>query len=138
MDMSPVHQVCLKPFFKASERGKKTRQTENAVGRQHQGMDRPGVNQVPESNGKQGKTKETGCEVICRVPATPAVKGQVKAKKLARIVEYQTSEKKSVPCHLNRAIFAANLFDASSCHTCTQNSDLRPHINPPTSLRCAD
>ena len=26
-----------------SERGKKTRQTEEEVGRQHQGMDRPGV-----------------------------------------------------------------------------------------------
>ena len=30
-----------------SERGKKTRQTEEKVGRQHQGMDRPGVRQVP-------------------------------------------------------------------------------------------
>ena len=32
-----------------SERGKKTRQTEEEVGRQHQGMDRPGVRQVPEA-----------------------------------------------------------------------------------------
>ena len=31
-----------------SERGMKTRQTEEEVGRQHQGMDRPGVCQVPE------------------------------------------------------------------------------------------
>ena len=31
-----------------SERGKKTRQTEEEVGRQHQGMDRPGVCQVSE------------------------------------------------------------------------------------------
>ena len=31
-----------------SERGKKTRPTEEEVGRQHQGMDRPGVHQVPE------------------------------------------------------------------------------------------
>ena len=30
-----------------SERGKKTRQTEEEVERQHQGMDRPGVRQVP-------------------------------------------------------------------------------------------
>ena len=30
-----------------SERGKKTRQTEEEVGRQHQGMERPGVLQVP-------------------------------------------------------------------------------------------
>ena len=32
-----------------SERGKKTRQTEEEVGRQHQGMDRPGVRQVREA-----------------------------------------------------------------------------------------
>ena len=32
------------------ERGKKTRQTEEEVGRQHQGMDRPGVREVPESS----------------------------------------------------------------------------------------
>ena len=33
-----------------SERGKKTRQTEEEVGRQHQGMDGPGVRQVPEGS----------------------------------------------------------------------------------------
>ena len=47
-----------------SERRKKTRQTEEEVGRQHQGMDRPRVYQVPESSGEQGKMKETGCEII--------------------------------------------------------------------------
>ena len=41
---------------KHSKRGKKTRQTE--VGRQHQGMDRPGVQQVPESSGEQGKWRK--------------------------------------------------------------------------------
>ena len=34
-------------FARYIERGKKTRQTEEEVGRQHQGMDRPGVRQVP-------------------------------------------------------------------------------------------
>ena len=29
------------------------------MGRQHQGMDRPGVRQVPEGSGEQGKTEET-------------------------------------------------------------------------------
>ena len=42
-----------------SERGKKTRQTEEEVGRQHQVMDRPGVRQVPEGSGEQGKVEET-------------------------------------------------------------------------------
>ena len=41
-----------------SERGKKTRQTEEEVGRQRQGMDRPGVRQVPEGSGEQGKWKK--------------------------------------------------------------------------------
>ena len=48
-----------------NERGKKTRQTEEEVGRQHQGVDRPGVHQVPEGSGEQGKMEETGCEIIC-------------------------------------------------------------------------
>ena len=55
-----------------SERGKKTRQTE--VGRQHQGMDRPGVHQVPEGSGEQGKMEDTGCEIIFGAPTTLAVK----------------------------------------------------------------
>ena len=58
-----------------SERGKKTRQTDEEVGRQHQGMDRPGVRQVPEGSGEQGKMEETGCEIICGAPTTLVVKG---------------------------------------------------------------
>ena len=42
-----------------SERGKKTRQTEEEAGRQHQGMDRPRVWQVPEGSGEQGKMEKT-------------------------------------------------------------------------------
>ena len=57
------------------KRGKKTRQTEEEVGSQHQGVDRPGVRQIPEGSGKQGKIKKTGCEIICGVPTTLTVKG---------------------------------------------------------------
>ena len=57
-----------------SERGKKTRQTEEEVGRRHQGIDRPEVRQVPEGSGEQGKMEETGCEIICGAPTTLAVK----------------------------------------------------------------
>ena len=60
---------------KHSERGKKTRQIEEEVGRQHQGMDGLGVQQVPEGNGKQGKMEKTGCEIIYGVPTTLTVKG---------------------------------------------------------------
>ena len=55
--------------------GKKTRQTEEKVGRQHQGVDGPGVRQVPEGGGEQRKTKETGSEIICGAPTTLSVKG---------------------------------------------------------------
>ena len=57
-----------------SEREKKTRQTEEEMGRQRQGMDRPGVRQVPEGSGKQGKIGKVGCEIICGAPTTLAVK----------------------------------------------------------------
>ena len=43
----------------------KSRQTEDEVGRQHQGMDRPGVWQVPEGSGEQGKMEKTGRKIIC-------------------------------------------------------------------------
>ena len=54
---------------------KKTRRTKEEVGRQHQGMDRPGVRQVPEGSGEQGKMEETCFEIICSAPMTLAVKG---------------------------------------------------------------
>ena len=73
--------TCL-PFIRSgqnnlarhSERGKKTRPTQEEVGRQHQGMDRPGVLQVPEGSGEQEKLEETGCKIISGAPTTLAVK----------------------------------------------------------------
>ena len=73
MVMSPVHQVWPKSSLQI--RGKKTRQTEEEVGRQHKEMDRPGVRQVPEGSGEQGKMEETGSEIICVATTTLAVKG---------------------------------------------------------------
>ena len=58
-----------------SEREKKKRQTKEEMGRQHQGIDRPGVRQVPEGSGEQGKMEKTGCKIICGAPTTLAVKG---------------------------------------------------------------
>ena len=71
---------CL-PFIRSSqnhlarhsERGNKTRQIEKEFGRQHQGMDRPGVRQVPEGSGEQGKMEKTACKIICGAPTTLAV-----------------------------------------------------------------
>ena len=50
-----------------SERGKKTRQTEEEVGRQHQGLDRPGVRQVPEGRGEQRKMRK----LVVKSPVVP-------------------------------------------------------------------
>ena len=38
-------------------------------------MDRPGVRQVPEGSGEQGKLEKSGCKIICGAPTTLAVKG---------------------------------------------------------------
>ena len=54
---------------------KKTRQTEEEVGRQDQGMDRPGGRQVRQGSGEQEKVEKIGCEIICGAPVTLAVKG---------------------------------------------------------------
>ena len=62
-----------------SERGKKAKQTEEGVGRQHQRMDRSGIRQVPEGSGEQGQMEETGCEVIPSGQTTLAVKGYVRS-----------------------------------------------------------
>ena len=43
------------------------------VGRQHEGMDRPRVWQVPEGSGEQGKMEKSGCEINCGAPTTPTV-----------------------------------------------------------------
>ena len=60
----------------AKGEGEKTRQTEEEVGRQHQGMDRPGVCQVPDGSGEQGeKMEETGYEVVCGTSTTPVADG---------------------------------------------------------------
>ena len=61
-----------------SERGKKTRRAKEEVRRQHQGMDRPGVRQVPEGSGELGKMENTGCKIICGAPTTLMVKGLMK------------------------------------------------------------
>ena len=57
----PVIRSGQNHLARHSERGKKTRQTEEEVGRQRQGMDTPLVRQVPEGSGEQGKMEETGC-----------------------------------------------------------------------------
>ena len=44
------------------------------MGRQHQGMDRPGVRHVLEGSGEQGKMEETGCEIISGASTTLTVK----------------------------------------------------------------
>ena len=64
-----------KPILQGTvEGGRRQGRQKEEVGRQHQGMDRPGVRQVQEGSGEQGKVEETGCEIICGAPTTFAVR----------------------------------------------------------------
>ena len=62
-------------FARHSERGKKTRQTDEEVGRQHQEMDRSGVRQVPRAVKNRGKNGEKWLRNHLCCPMTLAVKG---------------------------------------------------------------
>ena len=84
-DTSHGNEV-LPHFARHSEREKKTRQTEEKAGRQHQGMDRPGVRHVPKGSGEQGKMEKTGRKVICGDPATFAVEGLMMMMMMTRCV----------------------------------------------------
>ena len=75
MVMSPFIRSGQIHLARHNKRGKKTRRTKEELGRQHQGMDRPGVRQVPEGSGEQGKMEKTGCKIICGAPTTLTVKG---------------------------------------------------------------
>ena len=68
--------ICF-PFIRSSQNRLAGRQTEEEVGRQHREIDRPGVRQVPEGSGEQGKMEKTGCKIICGAPTTLAVKGLI-------------------------------------------------------------
>ena len=63
-----------KTIFQGTVKGGRRQGRRRKVGRQYQGMDRPGVHQVPEGSGEQGKMEETGREIICGAPKTLAVK----------------------------------------------------------------
>ena len=65
--VSLFFRSCQNRLARHSERWKKT---EEKVGRQYQGMDRPGVRQVPEGSGEQRKMEEIDCEIICGAPTT--------------------------------------------------------------------
>ena len=73
--------LCL-PFIRSgqnhlprhSESGKKTMRTEEEVGRRHQGMDRPGVRQVPEGSGEQGKWRK----LVAKSSVVPQQPSQLK------------------------------------------------------------
>ena len=64
-----------KTILQGTVKGGKRHGGQDEVRREHQGMDRPGVRQVPDCSGEQGKMEETGREIICGAPTTHAVKG---------------------------------------------------------------
>ena len=69
------YQVWPKPSWKAQWKGEEDKADRGKAEGQHQGMDRPGVRQVPEGSGEQGKMEKIGWKIICGAPTTLAVKG---------------------------------------------------------------
>ena len=67
-----------KTILQGTMKGERRQGRRENVGRQHKGMQRPGVRQVPDDSGEQGKMEGTGCEINYGAPTTLAVKGQVK------------------------------------------------------------
>ena len=74
MDMPSVHQVWPKPYCKTQWQREEDKEPKE-LGRQHEGMDRPGDRQVSGGSGEERKEEESGREVIRGAPTTPAVKG---------------------------------------------------------------
>ena len=64
-----------KTILQGTVKGGRRQGRQRKVGRQHQGMERPGVRQVPEGSEEQGTVEETGCGIICGAWTTVAVKG---------------------------------------------------------------
>ena len=54
--------------------------------------DRPGVRQVLEGSGEQGKMEKTGCKTICGAPTTLAVKGLMMMMVRVRVVNRRDRE----------------------------------------------
>ena len=57
-------------------------------------MDRPGVRQVPEGSGEQGKMEKTGCKIICGASTTLAVKGLMMMMMMNTFIIFTHSENK--------------------------------------------
>ena len=97
-----------------SERGKKTRRTKEEVGRQHQGMDRPGVRQVPEGSGEQGKMEKTGCKNICGAPTTLAVKGMMMMKFSSAMLLHNNTQENKHSLHRTLLFYKTSVSRRSS------------------------
>ena len=64
-----------KTIMQGTAKGGRRQGRQEEVERQHQGIDRPGVRQVPQGSGEHEKMEETGCEIICGAQRTLAVEG---------------------------------------------------------------
>ena len=70
-------------------------------------MDRPGVRQVPEGSGEQGKMEEAGCEIICGAPTTLVVKGLMMTMMRQRLQYFGPD---SYYLHLQTFLLTSNLL----------------------------
>ena len=70
---SGLAEIILQGTVKGGKRwGRQKKRWEDNI---REWTDRPGVRQVPEGSGEQGKMEKTGYKIICGAPLTLAVKG---------------------------------------------------------------
>ena len=60
-------------------------------------MDRPGIRQVPEGSGEQGRMEKTGCKIICGATTTLGVKGLIMMMMMIACKKMFTLEKVFLP-----------------------------------------
>ena len=77
-------------------------------------MDRPGVRQVPEGSGEQGKMEKTGCKIICGAPTTLAVKGLMMMMKARKVPQSVTHTHTHTHTHTY-----THTHTVTCMHTCT-------------------
>ena len=87
-------------------------------------MDRPGVRQVTESSGEQGKMEENVCEIICGAPTTLAVKGLMMMMIMMMMMMMSVCSNLYILASLQTALLASILW-------CIKSHPMRLEVHTP-------
>ena len=70
-------------------------------------LDKPGIQQVSEGSGEEGKMEKTGCEIICGAQTTLAVKGLMMMVMMMMMMMSASDEDEK---HLNYAFLTSCVY----------------------------